>query len=112
MNVKLCDFGYSRTIFSTQAVHEIGTVQYAAPECIGLNKKTMSEKGDSFSFGVILWELITHKIPWRDLLMEPGRTLLDISGLVEEGERLDIPKECPKLVTDFIQLCWRHSIYC
>ena len=36
-----------------------------APECFRSEEYT--EKADVYSFGVILWELVTAGIPWSDL---------------------------------------------
>ncbi|XP_020585615.1 LIM domain kinase 1 isoform X2 [Phalaenopsis equestris] len=65
--VKVGDFGLSSLKISTVVTTKngIGTPQWMAPEV--LRGEYSSEKSDVFSFGVILWELMTESIPWRNL---------------------------------------------
>jgi serine/threonine protein kinase len=42
-----------------------GTVEYAAPEV--LRGEPFTEKCDVWSFGVVLWELLTRRRPYADL---------------------------------------------
>ncbi|GFQ04967.1 serine/threonine-protein kinase ctr1 [Phtheirospermum japonicum] len=65
--VKVCDFGLSRfkanTFISSKSV--AGTPEWMAPEF--LRGEPSNEKSDVFSFGVILWELVTLQQPWSGL---------------------------------------------
>uniref|UniRef100_M1A4W1 non-specific serine/threonine protein kinase n=1 Tax=Solanum tuberosum TaxID=4113 RepID=M1A4W1_SOLTU len=65
--VKVGDFGLSRfkdsTFLTTKSGR--GTPQWMAPEV--LRDEPSTEKSDVFSFGVILWELMTESIPWNNL---------------------------------------------
>ncbi|XP_057859089.2 serine/threonine-protein kinase ppk1 isoform X2 [Cryptomeria japonica] len=65
--VKVGDFGLSRLKNSTflTAKSGKGTPQWMAPEI--LRNEPSNEKSDIYSFGVVLWELATEKIPWGDL---------------------------------------------
>ena len=36
-----------------------------APECF--REEAYTEKADVYSFGVILWELVTAKVPWSQM---------------------------------------------
>ncbi|KAI3835258.1 hypothetical protein MKW98_020374, partial [Papaver atlanticum] len=62
--VKVGDFGLSRlkhaTFLTTKKWR--GTTQWMAPEVI--RNEPVDEKSDLYSFGVVLWELATLKIPW------------------------------------------------
>ncbi|BAU00522.1 serine/threonine-protein kinase [Vigna angularis] len=64
--VKVGDFGLSRlkdaTLLNTKSGR--GTPQWMAPEV--LRNEPSNEKSDVFSFGVILWELMTQSIPWKN----------------------------------------------
>ncbi|KAG0476354.1 hypothetical protein HPP92_013195 [Vanilla planifolia] len=66
-SVKVCDFGLSRlkanTFISSKSVG--GTAEWMAPEF--LRGERTDEKSDVFSFGVVLWELLTMQQPWRGL---------------------------------------------
>ena len=42
-----------------------GTPHWMAPEV--LRSEHIDEKADVYSFGVILWEILTGKIPWEDM---------------------------------------------
>ncbi|CAN6467949.1 unnamed protein product [Victoria cruziana] len=65
--VKVGDFGLSRlkreTYLTTRSGK--GTPQWMAPEV--LRNEPSDEKADVYSYGVILWELVTEKIPWDNL---------------------------------------------
>ncbi|KAI3408099.1 uncharacterized protein J3R85_020430 [Psidium guajava] len=64
--VKVADFGVAR--FQSQGgvmTAETGTYRWMAPEVI--NHQRYDEKADVFSFAVVLWELITAKIPYENM---------------------------------------------
>jgi len=62
--VKLCDFGLSRyqEKFESDNQGKIGTPHWMAPEI--LRGEMYTEKADVYSFGVILWEMLTGEIPY------------------------------------------------
>ncbi len=65
-DAKLIDFGLSRTQLKSYISTGIaGTPEWMAPEVIRQDK--VSESADVFSFGVILWELVTGRKPWEHL---------------------------------------------
>ncbi|PWA41625.1 serine/threonine-protein kinase, active site protein [Artemisia annua] len=66
-NVKVGDFGLSRIKHETYLTTKTGkgTPQWMAPEV--LRNEQADEKSDIYSFGVVLWELTTEKIPWDTL---------------------------------------------
>jgi serine/threonine protein kinase len=63
--VKLTDFGVARPFDSsmTQAGQFIGSLSYASPEQIHGSK--IDARSDIFSYGVILFELLTGQLPFR-----------------------------------------------
>ncbi|KAJ6720945.1 SERINE/THREONINE-PROTEIN KINASE ISOFORM X1-RELATED [Salix viminalis] len=65
--VKVGDFGLSRLKHETYLTTKTGkgTPQWMAPEV--LRNEPSDEKSDVYSYGVILWELATEKIPWDNL---------------------------------------------
>lgn len=59
--VKIADFGVARMIeTSGHMTAETGTYRWMAPEVI--EHKPYDEKADVFSFGVVMWELLTCKV--------------------------------------------------
>ena len=81
---------------------------WAAPEYLTIKRiKERSEKGDVYSFGVIAWELITLKTPWKS----QNYGIDDIREAVVGGDRLEIPANCPKELGEVIKNCWKHGIF-
>ncbi|KAF8392404.1 hypothetical protein HHK36_022746 [Tetracentron sinense] len=77
-----------------------GTPEWMAPEV--LRNEPSNEKCDVYSFGVILWELATLRMPWS------GMNPMQVVGAVGfQNRRLDIPKEVDPLVARIIWECWQ-----
>jgi serine/threonine protein kinase len=61
LQVKIADFGVARMIETNgHMTAETGTYRWMAPEVI--EHKPYDEKADVFSFGVVMWELLTCKV--------------------------------------------------
>ncbi|PIN25655.1 Tyrosine kinase [Handroanthus impetiginosus] len=101
-NVKVGDFGLSRLKHNTflSSKSTAGTPEWMAPEV--LRNEPSNEKCDVYSFGVILWELATLKLPWS------GMNPMQVVGAVGfQNRRLDIPKEVDPVVARIIWECWQ-----
>lgn len=58
--IKLCDFGVSLDLNDEKLSEKyVGTSIYSAPECQKGSDKAITEKSDIFSFGLVLWEMIS-----------------------------------------------------
>ena len=62
-----------------------GTVSYAAPEALSNNQ--VSPATDMFSFGCVLWELLSLKEPWAEL---GGQAFQIMSKIIYEKKHLDV----------------------
>ncbi|KAJ7973436.1 MAP kinase kinase kinase-like protein [Quillaja saponaria] len=101
-NVKVGDFGLSRLKHNTflSSKSTAGTPEWMAPEV--LRNEPSNEKCDVYSFGVILWELATLRLPWT------GMNPMQVVGAVGfQNRRLDIPMEVDPLVARIIWECWQ-----
>ncbi|CAL5442371.1 unnamed protein product [Camellia sinensis] len=102
--VKVGDFGLSKLKHATflTATSGRGTPQWMAPEV--LRNEPSNEKSDVFSFGVILWELMTESIPWNNL------NSLQVVGIVGfMDRRLDLPENMDPKVASVIRDCWQSN---
>ncbi|OMO96432.1 hypothetical protein COLO4_15253 [Corchorus olitorius] len=100
--VKVGDFGLSRLKHNTflSSKSTAGTPEWMAPEV--LRNEPSNEKCDVYSFGVILWELATLRLPWS------GMNPMQVVGAVGfQNRRLEIPKEVDPLVARIIWECWQ-----
>ena len=107
----MSDFGLAKTKEHTKTqtvANSLGTVPWTAPEYLTAKRiKERSEKGDVFSFGVIIWELVVRQTPWK----ESGMSLEDIKEVVVEGSRLDIPSDCPQHLKVIMNECWENGLF-
>lgn len=101
------DFGLSRlkleTFLSTK--NGKGTLsfhiqpQWMAPEV--LRSEPSNEKSDVYSYGVVLWELVTQKIPWDTL--NPIQIIAAVGFM---DHRLEIPSNTDPQWASIIESCW------
>ncbi|XP_035208573.1 mitogen-activated protein kinase kinase kinase 20-like isoform X1 [Stegodyphus dumicola] len=77
-----------------------GTLPWMAPEVIQC--LPVSESCDVWSYGVVLWELLTHEVPFK------GIEGFQVAwAVVEKEERLTIPKCCPPRFAELMTACWK-----
>uniref|UniRef100_A0A0E0H5U2 non-specific serine/threonine protein kinase n=1 Tax=Oryza nivara TaxID=4536 RepID=A0A0E0H5U2_ORYNI len=95
------DFGLSRfkanTFISSKSV--AGTPEWMAPEF--LRGEPSNEKCDVYSFGVILWELMTMQQPWNGL--SPAQV---VGAVAFQNRRLPIPQETVPELAALVESCW------
>ncbi|KAJ1272719.1 hypothetical protein BS78_06G223900 [Paspalum vaginatum] len=103
-SVKVGDFGLSRfkanTFLSSKSV--AGTPEWMAPEF--LRGEPSNEKCDVYSFGVILWELLTMQQPWSGL--GPAQV---VGAVAFQNRRLPIPKDTSPELTALVESCWHEK---
>lgn len=82
--------------------------RWLAPELLDGNKPTKSS--DIFSFGVIMWELLTFEIPWG------SENYWIIVKKLQSGERLKVqhdPNVCPlptfEQYCNLMNQCWEQD---
>ncbi|CAL8468908.1 g8449 [Coccomyxa elongata] len=90
---KIADVGLAQMVQNTHIsnLNGMGTFAYAAPELLTGGK--CNEVADIFSFGVLLWELVTGEIPRRGKLRE-----------------LRVGEECTQEVADLLERCIRTNV--
>ena len=88
-SIKISDFGTSREWNNASTCMSFaGTVAWMAPEVI--RHEPCSEKVDVWSFGVVLWELLTCEMPYSDV-----DSSAIIWGVGSNSLHLPIPQTCP-----------------
>ena len=101
-NVRIADFGLSRSKEMTAKMSRIGTVQWVAPEV--LLGAEYNEKCDVFSYGVILWEIGSGEIPFEGMA---GQEVAEkvVYGKVRPKMEGDWGTARRKLITE----CWHDE---
>lgn len=101
--VKVADFGVARVITQSGVMTaETGTYRWMAPEVI--EHKPYDHKADVFSFAVMIWELLTGKLPYDYLT-----PLQAAVGVVQKALRPTIPKHTHHKLADLIEKCWQQD---
>ncbi|CAN1276310.1 Serine/threonine-protein kinase STY17 [Linum perenne] len=101
--VKVADFGVARVQAQSGVMTaETGTYRWMAPEVI--EHKPYDHKADVFSFAIVLWELLTGKLPYEYLT-----PLQAAVGVVQKGLRPTIPKHTNPKLTELLEKCWQQD---
>ncbi|XP_039498775.1 mitogen-activated protein kinase kinase kinase isoform X2 [Drosophila santomea] len=98
--LKITDFGLAREMYNTQRMSAAGTYAWMPPEVISVS--TYSKFSDVWSYGVLLWELITGETPYK------GFDPLSVAyGVAVNTLTLPIPKTCPETWGALMKSCWQ-----
>ncbi|KZC04554.1 Leucine-rich repeat serine/threonine-protein kinase 1 [Dufourea novaeangliae] len=105
VHVKVADYGISRLTLPTGAKGFGGTEGFMAPEIIKYNgEEEYTEKVDSFSFGMFIYELITLRQPFegheavKECILEGGRPPLTYRETFH-----------PCYALDLMVICWAQN---
>ncbi|XP_054922461.1 hepatocyte growth factor receptor-like [Dermacentor andersoni] len=107
MIVRVADFGLSRDVYeqdyySEDRMKKKLPVRWMAPE--SLEKGVYNHKTDVWSYGVLLWELLTRGVtPYPDV---PN---WDIVKFLKQGRRLEQPSFCPSEIYTVMLKCWQDD---
>nr|XP_046269026.1 mitogen-activated protein kinase kinase kinase 9 [Scatophagus argus] len=97
--LKITDFGLAREWHRTTKMSAAGTYAWMAPEVI---RSSMFSKGsDIWSYGVLLWELLTGEVPFRGI-----DGLAVAYGVAMNKLALPIPSTCPEPFARLMEDCW------
>lgn len=100
----IADFGLSKKLHLTQSQYNEkgfrGPFKWMAPE--SLSSTTFSTKTDSYSYGIVLWEIVARSAPYPELdIYEAAKQV------VQDGLRPIIPITCPAKLGDIMNACWQ-----
>ncbi|CAH4031310.1 unnamed protein product [Pieris brassicae] len=104
---KISDFGLSRALSADSSYYKASRggkwpIKWYAPE--SYNYGTFSHASDVWSYGVTLWEMFSYgNQPYGDMRGT------EVIQLVESGERLSRPENCPDEIYQVMLDCWAYT---
>lgn len=104
-NFRIGDFGMTRDIYCNNVYlqpecHEAMPVRWMAPESLSKGKYT--EQTDVWSYGIVLWEIVTYG-------EKPFSTFPDDSVvmlMIRDGYPPHLPDNCDDDIKSLMQKCW------
>eukprot|EP00040_Diaphanoeca_grandis_P009078 m.47531 g.47531 ORF g.47531 m.47531 type:complete len:551 (+) comp20514_c0_seq1:52-1704(+) len=132
LDVKVCDFGTSRFLTAGRSTLErssgdvdtmsidsgvttatmtkgVGTILWMAPELF-VGATQYKEEVDMYSYGVIMWELITREVPWNEIQEPQYMTFYTtLLAAMQTNQRPCIPPAAIESHPHFVSLmqkCW------
>ena len=105
LTLKITDFGVAKVkpLNHSTKMSTAGTFAWMAPEAIKF--QNYSEFSDVWSFGVILWELLTGETPYENV--EPYCIAY---GVATRNLKLPIPQPCPLALQNLLEQCWKEGM--
>mmetsp|Transcript_6994 Transcript_6994/g.25791 ORF Transcript_6994/g.25791 Transcript_6994/m.25791 type:complete len:683 (+) Transcript_6994:198-2246(+) len=109
--LRLADFGEARRIKYGPYFDRVGTYSWSAPEA--LLKQSQTEQVDVYSYGMVLWEMVTWgEQPDQHLISNLSAAdggLAELVAKVGLGRQRPRMPDCPLLIRGLIYWCWCHD---
>ena len=103
--LKLSSFGGVKEFGRYAAVSRSkSTLRWMAPESMEEPNTKINPRCDVFSYGMVLYEIFAHEIPFSGL-HDPYKTML----AKRRKERPPIPPEAPLYIQQLMRSCWEHD---
>ncbi|XP_038662838.1 receptor-interacting serine/threonine-protein kinase 2-like [Scyliorhinus canicula] len=112
--IKICDFGLAKWRLSTSQNSNNGkiegTLYYMPPECFKDINTRKSVKYDVYSYGIVIWQIVTCQKPYKHAANSQHLKLC-----VGKGDRPDIgiiPDDRPEssdVLLDLMGKCWHEN---
>lgn len=104
--VKIGDFGMTRDIYETDYYRKGGKgllpVRWMSPE--SLKDGIFTPHSDVWSFGVVLWEIVTlAEQPYQGMSNEQVLHFVIDNGVLEK------PENCPEKLHELMRWCWQQN---
>eukprot|EP00026_Physarum_polycephalum_P000640 Phypoly_transcript_00641.p1 GENE.Phypoly_transcript_00641~~Phypoly_transcript_00641.p1 ORF type:complete len:1297 (+),score=194.44 Phypoly_transcript_00641:293-4183(+) len=101
-SIKISDFGLSCTKAQASTYAQISLL-WTAPEVLMMTPGCYSEKSDIYSFGIILWEMISREIPFNHVL--PAA----LQNAIVTGTRPKMSPQWDEGYCKLMRLCWANQ---
>lgn len=107
-NAKISDFGLSKLEAQSSNTAPVckrigGSIRWRAPELFA-DAPINTSASDVYSYGMVLWQIISRKTPFKNAINKD-----DIRLEIIQGKRDEIPPGYPAFYTDILQRCWAQN---
>jgi len=110
----ICDFGLARIKLTSQSVGTkgVGSASWMAPE-MGDRDQVTTAAVDIFSFGMIMYELLTREVPFGIEKLSGTQIAIELfrgkRPMIGDQNKYESMKDCPRGYTELMTECWRQD---
>ena len=99
---KIADLGLTCMLPTATSTLQAENPAWLAPEI--MRGEPTTTKSDVFSFGIVLYELITRRYPYDEYQFQ--FTVAQMDAISKDHVRPTLPSSVPTEISDLIQACW------
>lgn len=107
LSAKVSDYGLDSVRKAAKKTGTMTQPKWIAPEVFKKGKE--SKESDVYSFGIILWEILTRSAPYHTYGKINAHNNVKFIKDVTNGLRPDIPQQMPAKCTELLNACWNQD---
>ena len=102
----MCDFGLAHLKLGADVRTErMGSPMWTSPEV--LKGDARNEKADTYSYGMLLFELMTRQLPFHNV--SPAQVVMGVITNLLPRPTLPNPSAWPEGLRELMVRCWQHA---